>query len=53
MPRSVTLGEDMRSAKQIDDHTLHVISKKGAKVVLTAHVVVSADGKTRTVTSWT
>jgi hypothetical protein len=41
----------MRSVKQIDDHTLHVTSKKGGKVVLTAHVVVAADGKSRTVTT--
>lgn len=44
-------NEDMRSVKQIDDHTLHVTSKKGGKVVLTAHVVLSADGKSRTVTT--
>jgi hypothetical protein len=43
-------NEDTRSVKQINDHTLHVTSKKGEKVVLTAHVVVAADGKTRTVT---
>ena len=41
----------MRSVKQIDDHTLQVTSKKGGKVVLTAHVVVAADGKSRTVTA--
>lgn len=50
-PSTGNPNEDMRSAKQIDDHTLHVVSKKGGKVVLTAHVVVSADGKTRTVTT--
>ncbi|HEV2698344.1 MAG TPA: hypothetical protein VGU90_10155 [Terriglobales bacterium] len=43
--------EDMRSVKQIDDRTLHVTSMKDGKVVLTAHVVVSADGKSRTVTA--
>src|SRR5579872_4088172 len=43
-------NEDMRSVKQIDDRTLNVTSKKGGKVVLTAHVVVAADGKSRTVT---
>lgn len=43
-------NEDMRSAKQINDRTLHVVSKKGGKVVQTAHVVVAPDGKTRTVT---
>ncbi len=50
-PSTGNPNEDMRSVKQIDDHTLHVTSKKGGKVVLTAHVVVSADGKTRTVTT--
>jgi hypothetical protein len=43
--------EDMRSVKQIDEHTLHVTSKKDGKVVLTAHVVVAPDGKSRTVTA--
>jgi hypothetical protein len=50
-PSTGNPNEDMRSVKQIDDHTLHVTSKKGGKVVLTAHVVLSADGKTRTVTA--
>jgi len=50
-PSTGNPGEDMRSAKQINDHTVDVTSKKGGKVVLTAHVVVSADGKTRTVTT--
>lgn len=49
-PSTGNPGEDMRSAKQINDRTLHVESKKGGKVVLTAHVVASPDGKTRTVT---
>jgi hypothetical protein len=40
----------MRSSKQIDDHTFHVTSKKNGKVVLTAHVVLAADSKSRTVT---
>jgi hypothetical protein len=50
-PSTGNPNEDMRSSKQIDDHTLHVTSKKGNKVVLTAHVVLSADGKSRTVTT--
>ena len=50
-PSTGNPNEDMRSVKQIDAHTLHVVSKKGGKAVLTAHVVVSADGKTRTVTA--
>jgi len=49
-PSTGNPNEDMRSAKQIDDRTLHVTSKKGGKVVLTAHVVVAADGKSRTIT---
>jgi hypothetical protein len=50
-PSTGNPNEDMRSAKQLDDHTLHVVSKKGGKEVLIAHVVISADGKTRTVTT--
>jgi hypothetical protein len=49
-PSTGNPNEDMRSAKQVDDRTLNVTSKKGGKVVLTAHVVVAADGKSRTVT---
>ena len=49
-PSTGNPNEDMRSAKQINDRTLNVTSKKGGKVVLTAHVVASADGKSRTVT---
>src|SRR5512133_1245305 len=49
-PSTGNPNEDMRSVKQTDDHTLHVTSKKGGKVVLTAHVVVAPDGKSRTVT---
>jgi hypothetical protein len=49
-PSTGNPNEDMRSSKQIDDHTLHVTSKKDGKVVLVAHVVLAADGKSRTVT---
>jgi hypothetical protein len=49
-PSTGNPGEDMRSSKLINDRTLHVVSKKDGKVVLVAHVVVAADGKTRTVT---
>jgi hypothetical protein len=44
-------GNDMRSYKVIDDHTLLTVSKKGGKEVISARIVVSADGKTRTVTA--
>jgi len=50
-PSTGNPNEDMRSVKQVNARTLDVVSKKGGKVVLTARVVVSADGKSRTVTS--
>ena len=43
-------ANDMRSYKVVSDHTLLVISKKGGKETYSARIVVSADGKTRTVT---
>ena len=49
-PSTGNPNEDTRSVKQVDDRTLNVTSKKGGKVVLTAHVVVAPDGKSRTVT---
>jgi hypothetical protein len=42
---------DMRSYKEVNDHTLALTNKKGGKVALTGRIVVSADGKTRTVTT--
>jgi len=39
---------DARSYKQIDDHTLALANKKGGKVTTSGRIVVSADGKTRT-----
>ena len=42
---------DARSYKQVNDHTLELTTKKDGKVVATGKVVVSADGKTRTVTT--
>jgi len=44
-------ANDMRSYKDVDDHTLMTVSKKGGKEVFSARIVVSADGKTRTVTA--
>ncbi len=43
-------NSDMRSYKRVNAHTLELTDKKGAKVILTGTVAVSADGKTRTVT---
>ncbi|MFL6590438.1 MAG: hypothetical protein ACJ8M4_09720 [Chthoniobacterales bacterium] len=42
---------DMRSYKQVDPSTLDLINKKSGKVIMTGRIVVSADGKTRTVTT--
>jgi len=41
---------DMRAYKEVNDHTLQLTNKKGGKATLTGRIVVSADGKTRTVT---
>lgn len=41
---------DMRSYRLISSHILSAVEMKGAKVVGRARVVVSEDGKTRTVT---
>ena len=43
-------NSDMRSLKRIDDRTLELTVKKGDKVIATGRIVVSADGKSRTVT---
>ncbi|HVS81125.1 MAG TPA: hypothetical protein VHE60_05275 [Pyrinomonadaceae bacterium] len=42
---------DMRSYRKINSHTLALTAKKGGKVTLTGRIVVSANGKTRTVTT--
>jgi hypothetical protein len=44
-------NSDTRSLKKVDDHTLQITAKKGEKVTITGQIVVSADGKTRTVTT--
>jgi hypothetical protein len=41
---------DMATPKRIDDNTYQNVWKKAGKVTITAKVVVSADGKTLTVT---
>ena len=43
-------GADMRSYKKMDDHTMELTNKKGGKATTTGKIVVSADGKSRTVT---
>lgn len=42
---------DMRSVKKVNDQTLTATQKKDGKVTTTARIVLSADGKTRTVTA--
>jgi len=42
-------NQDMRSYTKIDDHTLGFNVKKGGKVTTSGRIVVSADGKNRTV----
>jgi hypothetical protein len=41
---------DARSYKKVNDRTLEMTAKKDGKVTVSGRVVVSADGKTRTVT---
>jgi len=43
-------NSDMRSYKKADDNTLELTAKKGSKVTASGKIVVSADGKSRTVT---
>jgi hypothetical protein len=43
-------SSDMRSYKKINDHTLALTNKKDGKVTMSGRIVVSADGKSRTVT---
>lgn len=42
---------DMRSYKKLNDHKLALTATKDGKTTLTGTVMVSADGKTRTVTT--
>ena len=44
-------SSDARSYKKVNDHTLAFTIKKGGKVTTTGRIVVSADGKSRTVTT--
>lgn len=42
---------DTRSYRRINSRTLTLINKKGGKVVTTGRIVVSADGRSRTLTT--
>ena len=44
-------NSDARAYTRVDDHTLEFTVKKGDKATTTGRVVVSADGKSRTVTT--
>jgi hypothetical protein len=44
-------NSDTRSYKTINENTMSLTGKKGGKVTLTGRIVVSGDGKTRTVTT--
>jgi hypothetical protein len=44
-------NSDARSLTKIDDHTLAFKVKKDGKVTISGRIVVSADGKSRTVTT--
>jgi len=41
---------DTRSYRMVNDHTLTLTDKKNGKTTITGRIVVSADGKSRTVT---
>jgi hypothetical protein len=43
-------SSDARSYKKVDDRTLDLAIKKDGKTTMSGQIVVSADGKTRTVT---
>ena len=44
-------NSDTRSYRMVDKHTLAIAGKKGGKETLSGRIVVSEDGKTRTVTT--
>jgi hypothetical protein len=47
------VNEETRAYKEIDGRTLGFVGKSGGKVTVTGRVQISADGKTRTVTTTT
>ena len=42
---------DLRAYTRVDDHTLALTNKKSGMIALTGRIVISADGKTRTLTT--
>ena len=49
-PMSGSPTEDTRTYTQVNDHTVSMNMKKAGKITTTGRIVVSPDGKTRTVT---
>jgi hypothetical protein len=49
-PLTGDMGSDTRAYKKINDRTLELTNKKAGKVTAAGKIVVSADGKSRTVT---
>jgi hypothetical protein len=49
-PLTGDASADTRSYKKIDDRTTELTNKKAGKVTATGRIVISADGKSRTVT---
>jgi hypothetical protein len=49
-PVTGDMAADTRAYKKINDRTLELTNKKDGKVTVTGKIVVSADGKSRTVT---
>ncbi len=50
-PVTGTTAYDTRAYTKVDDHTMNMTIKKAGKVTATGKIVVSADGKSRTVTT--
>lgn len=50
-PLTGDTNADMRSYKRVNAHTLTITNKKDGKVTTTGRIVISADGKTRTLTA--
>ena len=50
-PLSGDPASDMRAYKPVNDHSLAIAEKKAGKTTTTGNIVISADGKTRTVTA--
>jgi hypothetical protein len=50
-PVTGNTGSDARSYTKVNDRTLNFAEKKGGKVTVSGQIVVSADGKSRTVTT--